>query len=409
MTHKQEEIFNRSNKSSWRTYIKCIICKKKSVLKCRACRRIFYCCREHQRLDWKRHKYECHYHRILSNQNTPQVNDVRSRIQETVSQCFIDATLLKCYEDLVNCLISSLTSYGICVVDNYIHHHLVEQMLQEVVALCTTEQPHYGERERQTQYRSDKVRWVNGTEKLCSKLQLLIRSFDSLVRSFTSNDFPAKAGPGLVTRKSNMQLSYFPPASFGYKRHIDNPNNNGRVITSVFYLNQGYNRDRDGGVTRFYLSNNTKYVDVEPKFNRAVFYWSDSRTMLETLPCQRGMYSLTTWYMNDVRQRTNRTTPVSDKNIRVNDLPSELPTRTSIVRPPTTSRQIESSNTLNISNSKTEKNSFRRDSFTKSISKTAERWPFPPLSWYVPCRLFCNFKEAQRTQQYVTGTKGSAS
>ena len=38
----------------------CVICGKKDrVLQCSRCKKVFYCSKEHQQLDWKSHKVSC--------------------------------------------------------------------------------------------------------------------------------------------------------------------------------------------------------------------------------------------------------------------------------------------------------------------------------------------------------------
>lgn len=38
----------------------CSVCKKLCSSKCSNCGQAFYCCIEHQKSDWKRHKINCH-------------------------------------------------------------------------------------------------------------------------------------------------------------------------------------------------------------------------------------------------------------------------------------------------------------------------------------------------------------
>ena len=37
----------------------CEACGLKASMKCSACKKVSYCCKEHQVLDWKRHKSVC--------------------------------------------------------------------------------------------------------------------------------------------------------------------------------------------------------------------------------------------------------------------------------------------------------------------------------------------------------------
>ena len=37
----------------------CAVCKKPAKTRCSACCKVFYCCVDHQKQDWKTHKLEC--------------------------------------------------------------------------------------------------------------------------------------------------------------------------------------------------------------------------------------------------------------------------------------------------------------------------------------------------------------
>lgn len=70
----------------------------------------------------------------------------------------------------------------------------------------------------------------------------------------------------------------------------------GRLLTLVYYPNKNYNQKEYGGLNRFYTKNATRCINVEPKYNRFVIYWSDLRVLTETLPTYRNVFSLTCWY-----------------------------------------------------------------------------------------------------------------
>lgn len=57
-----------------RTVDYCFVCKKLSSLKCSNCVKVFYCTVDHQRQDWKRHKYECRPFQVLCFQEILQCN-----------------------------------------------------------------------------------------------------------------------------------------------------------------------------------------------------------------------------------------------------------------------------------------------------------------------------------------------
>ena len=271
---------------SYAVPLMCNVCKHRTVYKCSGCQKAFYCSREHQKLDWRKHRKECNM----------KVNEMKNTRHDITGpkDCFTDTRNLQCYNDMIKFLSGALKKVGLCVIDNFIHNEIAEQIKLETDALYLTPGV-FGEAEQPSKstssYRSDLITWVTGQEKLCPKIKELTETIDyMLATTIKSEKFPR------VIHKSRVQVSCFPKNTFGYKCHIDNPRNNGRLLTAVYFCNKAYNRETDGGVSRFYIKSNTKCVDIEPKFNRAIVYWSDSRNMHETLPCRRNLFSLTSWY-----------------------------------------------------------------------------------------------------------------
>lgn len=305
MEKDEKDVLNKKLQSSTphKIYLACSVCESKSVFKCRGCRRIFYCSREHQRLDWKQHKHQCKYNAMRDK------DTVKTSRTLDPSSCFIDAMSLLHYEHLVNFIVTALKTHGICVIDNYIQTKIAESIRHEVSALCLTPGVMHKDYAKNAEtYHSDDNTWLSGKEKLCSKLNILMRSFDCLVNSLNKRNFPSNEHK--IQYKSRTQLSCYSAEGIGYKRHIDNSRTNNCLMSAIYYTNKDYNRNRDGGINRFYIRNNTKYIDVEPKFNRTVFHWSDHRAVKEVLPCGTKTYSLTTWYMTTPSISPVRSSPV---------------------------------------------------------------------------------------------------
>ena len=49
--------------------------------------------------------------------------------------------------------------------------------------------------------------------------------------------------------------------------------------------------------------NNGSVADIEPRFNRAIFFWSDRRNPHEVMPSTRIRFAITVWYI-DEHERT---------------------------------------------------------------------------------------------------------
>jgi hypoxia-inducible factor (prolyl hydroxylase) len=94
-------------------------------------------------------------------------------------------------------------------------------------------------------------------------------------------------------------VACYPGGSASYVKHVDNPNKDGRCITSIYYLNKNYDRERDGGTLRIYPTTGLsagRVADVEPKFDRLIFFWSDRRNPHEVLPAFSVRFAITVWY-----------------------------------------------------------------------------------------------------------------
>ncbi|KOC59017.1 Egl nine like protein 1 [Habropoda laboriosa] len=77
----------------------CVVCNRTDkLLRCSRCKAVFYCTKEHQRRDWKRHKEFCATH------------SVQSIVSDTVSTANQNSTLQSAKKDssLRNCQISTV-------------------------------------------------------------------------------------------------------------------------------------------------------------------------------------------------------------------------------------------------------------------------------------------------------------
>jgi len=104
---------------------------------------------------------------------------------------------------------------------------------------------------------------------------------------------------GLVERSDAMVSIYDKGARF--QKHIDNPNRDGRVLTSVFYLNpetddRPWSRE-DGGHLRVFLGKDEPPADFAPECGRLALFWAD-RIPHEVLPSRRRRRALTYWWFD---------------------------------------------------------------------------------------------------------------
>ncbi|XP_057308155.1 egl nine homolog 1-like [Hydractinia symbiolongicarpus] len=200
---------------------------------------------------------------------------------------------------LLGYVLKSLNNVGICIIDNFLTTELAKEVQHEAEELyAIPEKFRNAEEIVETKYRSDKVCWVVSSDDSNKKINSLRRAFDELIESVAK--LINQTNNVRISHRSQTQISCFPPHSFGYKVHTDNPNNNGRLLTVCYYSNECYNNLTHGGFSRFYVPAKANFVDIEPIFNRAIIYWSDKRILKQVLPCRREVFSFTTWYFGAI-------------------------------------------------------------------------------------------------------------
>jgi hypoxia-inducible factor (prolyl hydroxylase) len=78
-------------------------------------------------------------------------------------------------------------------------------------------------------------------------------------------------------------ITCYPKSSF-YTKHYDNAIGNGRKLTTILYLNDGWSSE-DGGELKLYLNprsgedvgSKPPHSLIEPKLGRLLLFWSDRR------------------------------------------------------------------------------------------------------------------------------------
>ncbi|KAH8029044.1 hypothetical protein HPB51_022164 [Rhipicephalus microplus] len=80
-------------------------------------------------------------------------------------------------------------------------------------------------------------------------------------------------------------IACYPGNGTHYVKHVDNPNQDGRCITSIYYLNKNWDVQTQGGLLRMFpVGQSTSVANIEPIFDRMLFFWSDRRNPHEVLP-----------------------------------------------------------------------------------------------------------------------------
>ncbi|KAM9148043.1 prolyl hydroxylase EGLN3 isoform 3-T3 [Pangshura tecta] len=156
-------------------------------------------------------------------------------------------------------IVPCLHDIGFCYLDNF---------LGEVVGDCVLErvkQMHYNGELQDGQLagrsngiskrhlRGDQIKWIGGTEEGCEAINFLLSLIDRLVMYCGS-----RLGKYYVKERSKLH----------------------------------------GGILRIFPEGKSYVADVEPIFDRLLFFWSDRRNPHEVQPSYATRYAMTVWYFD---------------------------------------------------------------------------------------------------------------
>lgn len=192
----------------------CELCgKMENLLKCGRCRSSFYCSKEHQKQDWKKHKLSCKEPQLPKQkpgQTQPTGEDVKIT-PEKADSAFPPTTEApgvgdRQGEDGANesptpngqssaspqklaaeYIVPCMNKHGICVVDNFLGAEIGQSILENVKVLHNTGRFSDGQLVSQKgdstkDIRGDKITWIEGKEAGCEKIRFLMGRMDDLIR-----------------------------------------------------------------------------------------------------------------------------------------------------------------------------------------------------------------------------------
>mmetsp|Transcript_165886 Transcript_165886/g.527431 ORF Transcript_165886/g.527431 Transcript_165886/m.527431 type:complete len:561 (-) Transcript_165886:318-2000(-) len=127
------------------------------------------------------------------------------------------------------------------------------------------------------------------------RLTALMRRMDDFVLRGLVPHVPRLEG--LAERSDCMVSIYADGARF--QKHVDNPNRDGRLLTTILYLNNGEPwGTKDGGELRIFPSApGAPPANFEPLGGRLVLFWAD-KLAHEVLPSRRRRMALTYWWFD---------------------------------------------------------------------------------------------------------------
>ena len=182
---------------------------------------------------------------------------------------------------------SALASNGWCILPNFLSQTETQALSAECMNMHDAQlltPARVGVDRAATLLRGDNTRWFL-PEALSTRQQAFANRIEVLRIALNRDLFL-----GLVDSESHYAV-YQPGA--GYARHLDClRNNDSRVISAVFYLNEAW-QDAEGGALRLYLADQA-YHDVFPRAGTLLLFLS-AQFEHEVLPATRDRLSIACW------------------------------------------------------------------------------------------------------------------
>ncbi|XP_053545746.1 prolyl hydroxylase EGLN3 [Bombina bombina] len=200
-------------------------------------------------------------------------------------------------------IVPSLLSKGFYYFDHFLGEEVGDRVLEQVKRLHRDGALKDGELAgnlrgvSKRHLRGDKIAWISGNEEGCDTIGLVLSFIDRLVVLCGT-----RLGQYYVKERSKAMVACYPGNGTGYVRHVDNPTGDGRCITCIYYLNKNWDAKSHGGILRIFPDGGSRVADVEPLFDRLLFFWSDRRNPHEVQPSYSTRYALTVWYF-DAKER----------------------------------------------------------------------------------------------------------
>lgn len=216
-------------------------------------------------------------------------------------------------EEACHSLIRDMNEYGVCVLDNFLGQERGLKVLQEVTNMYSSGVFKDGQLvsnrggKNMRHIRGDKIVWIGGGEQGCNNIGYLINRVDSIITNCKRMMSNGKLGRYNIRERTKAMVACYPGHGSHYVKHVDNPNKDGRCITAIYYLNLDWDVRTSGGLLRIFPEGcNDRVADIEPTFDRILFFWSDRRNPHEVQPSHRTRYAITLWYLDAEERESAR-------------------------------------------------------------------------------------------------------
>jgi len=219
----------------------------------------------------------------------------------------------------VSIVIQHLNKFGACVIDEFLGDTKGSRILNEVLDLqkfqkfqVISEQLNYDSFNHLFQegqlaseiaeksVRGDKILWADGSGDHTPNINNLISMMDKIVMGANKAPNNGALSKYKISSRTRAMIACFPGEGAHYVKHVDNHQKDGRCITAIYYLNKDWVPETDGGALKVYSACVPGVIaEVNPIFDRIIFFWSDRRNPHEVMPAYRDRYAITVWYMDE--------------------------------------------------------------------------------------------------------------
>ncbi|XP_076234944.1 HIF prolyl hydroxylase [Calliopsis andreniformis] len=209
-------------------------------------------------------------------------------------------------DEICRNVIRDMNEYGVCVVDNFLGTEKGLAVLNEVLNMYSAGlfkdgqlvSNKAGANDLKT-IRGDQITWLDGKEKQCQNIGMLISQVDTIIMRANKMRNNGKMGNYTINGRTKAMVACYPGHGSHYVKHVDNPNRDGRCITAIYYLNRDWDIKKNGGLLRIFPEGwRDQVADIEPLFDRILFFWSDRRNPHEVQPAYKTRYAITLWYFD---------------------------------------------------------------------------------------------------------------